>query len=102
MVVSTDALNQLVKLIDARKHRDKYVVDCKKKFTFEIKIQGHKFEMNSRELMFEIGKGYCQLAVNDNSSGLWSELWILGDPFYRSFCLTHHFNRSIGIAYHRK
>jgi hypothetical protein len=102
LVISTDALNALVKLIGARRYKNKYIVDCRKKFDFAVEIQGQKFKLDSKSLMFKIGKGYCQLAINDNSSGLWSQLWILGDPFYRSFCLTHNFNRSIGVSYHRE
>ncbi|KAI6191478.1 Cathepsin D [Aphelenchoides bicaudatus] len=101
LVISTSALDQLVRSINAQKYKGKYIVDCKKRFTFNVQIQNQTFEMTSEELMFEVGAEYCQLAVNDNSSGLWSELWILGDPFYRKFCLTHNFNGTIGVAHHR-
>lgn len=103
LIISTDALNSLVTMIDARKYQGKYVVDCKKRFSFSVSIQNKLFELTSEELMFEIGDGYCQLAINDNSGGTWwSELWILGDPFYRAFCITHNFNRTVGIAHHHK
>lgn len=92
----------MVRLIGARQHEGKYIADCKRRFTFLIQINNQTFELTSDELLFEIGGGFCQLAMNDNSSGLWSELWILGDPFYRAFCLTHNFNGSIGVAYHKE
>jgi hypothetical protein len=83
LVVSSKALKALAKLTSAFYYLGKYVVDCRVKFSFGIKIQTQVYEIPSDELMFEVGRGYCQLAVNDGAEGLWSELWILGKLFVR-------------------
>ncbi|KAI6173712.1 hypothetical protein M3Y98_01111300 [Aphelenchoides besseyi] len=95
LVVDRVVLDQIVKTIGAMKRYDKYIVPCNTHFTFSIVIENQVFDIMSSDLLLEIGRNYCQLAIDEGAYGL----WLLGDPLYLRFCVAHNFqDRTVGLA----
>ncbi|KAI6173008.1 Peptidase A1 domain-containing protein [Aphelenchoides besseyi] len=97
IIVTTRVANLIGRAIGATKRGDDHYVSCRKRFTTQLKINGHIYSLPSAQVLQPVGGGRCRLAISGGAEGL--GVWILGDPFLRSFCNVHDIQRRrIGFA----
>ncbi|KAI6192273.1 Peptidase A1 domain-containing protein [Aphelenchoides bicaudatus] len=82
-----------------RTETDDLLIPCNYVVNFQIRINGNSFTIPSKQLISREGKNGCSLMISENGSDGNDDLWILGDPFIRSFCQIHDWkNRRVGFA----
>ncbi|KAI6204876.1 hypothetical protein M3Y94_00728000 [Aphelenchoides besseyi] len=97
IIVSTGVANSIGRSIGATRRGGEHYVSCRKRFTTQLKINGHYYSIPSAQVLQPVGNGRCRLAISGGAEGL--GVWILGDPFLRSFCNVHDIRRRrIGFA----
>jgi hypothetical protein len=71
------------------------VDDCNKPLKVTLTINGKDYTMTQEQLYIRDEGGQCVLAIAPSSQ----RLWILGDPWLRSFCNIHNMvDETIGFA----
>uniref|UniRef100_A0A0N5A6H9 Peptidase A1 domain-containing protein n=1 Tax=Parastrongyloides trichosuri TaxID=131310 RepID=A0A0N5A6H9_PARTI len=64
-----------------------YLIDCKKNFAdFKFVIDGSTYSIPSKNLIDKIDNDLCTLSVYGNNFGGYGPRWVLGDPFFMSYC----------------
>ncbi|KAI6209824.1 Peptidase A1 domain-containing protein [Aphelenchoides besseyi] len=97
IVVPTEVANRIGRAIGAVNRGGGRYVRCGKEFNVKLRIKGHSYLLPSKQLLLPAGNGYCRLGISGGAEQL--GVWILGDPFLRSFCNVHDIKRRrIGFA----
>ncbi|KAI6170707.1 Peptidase A1 domain-containing protein [Aphelenchoides bicaudatus] len=90
------AIIKEVKGVEAAPGSNLYKVPCANKFEIKLKINGIEYVINWEALIVELANDECQLQIADREE---NEVWILGDPFIRSYCHIHDWTaRKVGFA----
>ncbi|KAI6172900.1 Ornithine--oxo-acid aminotransferase [Aphelenchoides besseyi] len=89
-------INPIIQNIGAEKMGDYYVVPCDSQVMLKFEIGGVMYKVNEEQLILNQGYGTkCVLAIR--SSG--DEMLILGDAFFRSYCVSFDVSkRRVGFA----
>ncbi|KAI6220792.1 Aspartic protease 6 [Aphelenchoides besseyi] len=93
----TEVVEQILNGIGANAVEGGYIVKCDSNASITLNINGHEYTIPSREMLFNLHTGDCELLVTeyDDAEGL----MILGNPFTRSFCQVHNIEkRVVGFA----
>ncbi|KAI6231927.1 Peptidase A1 domain-containing protein [Aphelenchoides besseyi] len=97
IIVSTEVANRIGRAIGAMNRYGGRYVRCGKEFNVKLRINGHSYLLPSKQLLLPAGNGYCRLGISGGAERM--GVWILGDPFLRSFCNVHDIKRRrIGFA----
>ena len=76
-------------------------IDCNTKIEdLKLTINGKEYTVPAELLMLHIGKDICAFGISPNRfGGSQGELWILGDPWIRSYCNVYELKgENIGFA----